>query len=164
MLQDRHQEQRAKAQPLQPHLRGFSIAIRERAQFPHHPAQSPVHRCSSYWMQMSITNPWSDKLNKGNSEQFEKFPGKNTTPCQIYKLQSKQQFERKAKIALISLEPFRKSCRAWRGKLHCKIHAPKYLLDINDHCLVKRFEKQRLWEQSANCIAAAASVNILSAF
>lgn len=51
-------------------------------------------------MQMSFTNPWSDKLNKGNSEQFGKFPGKNTTSCQIYKLQSKRQFERKAKMAL----------------------------------------------------------------
>lgn len=28
------------------------------------------------------------------SEQFEMLPGKQTTPCQKYKLKSKQQFER----------------------------------------------------------------------
>lgn len=71
-----------------------------------------------------LENPCSDKFNKGNSEQFEKAPRKETAPCQKCKLESRQQFERKAKMALI-FETTQKSCYACIGNFYCKTYAIK---------------------------------------
>lgn len=38
-----------------------------------------------------LENACSNKFNNGNSEQFEKLPGKQTIPCKKYKLTTKQQ-------------------------------------------------------------------------